>query len=196
MKKLAICLFAFSVILTGCATTMHNNIDPTKQEYVLVYPLYDVRENKAIDLSNCGWNHKYPVGEQYMAANFDAMIRYATNTGIEPNATYKDLDIVYANPGSLKGLNRKGEKYILILYLKKLEYAYVSTSFETSLEGFLVNVDKGNVVWNNSAEESKWLGLVGGPVGRIFGSDACNNYYHTLFILFRTFPKLTKGSAP
>ncbi len=71
--------------------------------------------------------------------------------------------------------------------------------FKTSFEGFLVNVDTGKVVWKNSAEKAIWLGLLGGQLDRLFGgagSIPCAQYRITLEDLLRTFPKMSKGSAP
>jgi hypothetical protein len=183
------------LLMSGCATTTTIKLDPAKMEYVLVYPLNDVRETKSIDVSECGGNYIHqPVGDYYMAKNFDAIVRYAQLTGIQPNITYEDL--TNRNTERLKIANNGGENYIMVLYLSELQFSGGNTTFTTSMEGFLFRVDTGQVVWQDSAKNTRWLGILGGQLDRLTGtvgnSNACQVYGEVLANMLRKFPKLTK----
>jgi hypothetical protein len=171
-------------------------LDPKKQEYLLVYPLNDVREANSIDISDCnGVNYiNQPVSDYYMAKNFDAIVRYAGQTGIQPNITYEDL--TNNNTERVKKTNTGGENYVMILYLSELQYSEANTTFTTSMEGFLVRVDTGQVLWRESAKNTRWLGILGGQLDRLTGTvasgNACQVYGEVLATMLKKFPKLTK----
>ena len=183
------------MLIFGCATTTTIQLDPKKQEYLLVYPLNDVRKVQNVNISDCnGVDYiKVPVSDYYMAKNFDAIVRYAALTGIQPNITYEDL--VNNNTEKLKKINTKGKNYVMILYLSELQYSAGNTTFITSMEGFLVRVDTGQVIWRDSAKNTQWIGLLG-SVDRLFGTvgygDPCQKYGQVLANMLRKFPKLTK----
>jgi hypothetical protein len=165
-------------------------------EYLLVYPLNDVREVRQINVTDCnGSNYvSKPIDDYYMAKNFDAIARYAALTGIQSNITYEDLTTNSVE--KLKKINSDGEEYVMILYLSELQYSGLSTTFTTSMEGFLVCVDSGRIAWHDSIKDTKWLGLIGGPLDRLFGtagySDPCQMYGIVLAKMLTKFPKLTR----
>jgi hypothetical protein len=198
MKNI-LCVFVFilgCLLMSGCATTTNIKLDPASMEYVLVYPLNDVRETKSIDVSQCEGNYiKQPVSDYYMARNFDAIVRYAELTGVQPNITYEDL--ANQNTERLKKADARGENYIMVLYLSEFQFSGGNTTFTTSMEGFLVRVDTGQVVWRDNAKNTRWLGILGGQLDRLTGTignsgNVCQVYGQVLATMLKKFPKLTK----
>lgn len=189
VSGLAACL-----LLAGCATPTTLHLDPAKCETVLVYPIFDGRKNRGINIEDLGgWNQKaHPISDYYMGKNFNCIARFASDTGVEPNIAYADLQSM--NVERLKTTRTKGENYVLAFYLSELGYGAANATAYASMEAFLVRVDTGRVIWSNAAKKTQWLGLLG-SLDRLLGArgdPAFEVYGEALNKVMQGFPVLHK----
>ena len=124
-------------------------IDPTNEK-VLVYPMYDMRQDKELSLKLEGYfdYSKWTVNSHYMGTNFSIMVRYAANAGITPNATFDDFN---EGTDKLRYLNHGGEKYVLAIFL--LEFSKSELALSVEMQGFLVNTETGAVEWSDTGAD-------------------------------------------
>ncbi len=123
-------------------------LDPTNEK-VLVYPMYDMRQNKELNLKREGNIdlEKFTLGGHYMATNFSVIVRDAAKVGITPNATFDDFN---EGTDKLRYLNDSGEKYVLAIFL--LDFSKSRLALSVEMQGFLVNTETGAVEWSDSGD--------------------------------------------
>lgn len=196
MANVERCLAVITVLLlSGCATqTEYVEIepDPSIQEYLLIFPLNDVRDNKRIALVDFpkGSNQiKYPVSTSWMVRNRSCIVRFTTDNNLEQNVSYDDLQ--NENIDMLKKLSHNEEKYALILYINQLEFVYFEA--KCAISGYLVDIPNGKVVWKSEASNTRKAGVL----NQVLFQDSVINpafqvYSSTLTELFSTFPNLKK----
>jgi len=126
------------------------SLDPTVYETVLVYPMYDMRQDKELSLKLEGHfdYSKLTLGKYYMVTNFSALVRDAAKVGITPNATFDDFD---EGTDKLRYLNHFNEKYVLAIFL--LDFSKSGLALSVEMQGFLVNTRTGAVEWSDSGAD-------------------------------------------
>lgn len=169
----------------GCATSAPLKFDDTS-ETLLVYPLFDGRENKSENIEDlAGKNLKaHPVDSYYMGRDFNCIVSYASDLEIIPNASYADFK--NDNTEHLKALRTNGENYVLAIFLNELGQAVI-TSF-ASMEAFLVRVETGHVIWTNAGKKTIRQGLF----DRALGGYPHLAYSRALQETLKGFPVLRK----
>ena len=195
-QSLAISWILVIIGVCGCAPTpMTLELDPRTHETVLVYPVFDGRKNKNINLLFDGGVNiqNNPLSSYFMAANFGCIIRNASDVGITPNASYADF---LNETDQLRQLNKNDERYVLAIYLGELGWKSGSSAV-ASVAGFLVDTETGEVVWSNTAEDGEWAGLL--PLRRaMYSGDTNSNnpiwsvWNNSMTDLVGTFPNMRK----
>jgi len=125
-------------------------LDPTNEK-VLVYPMYDMRQDKELSLKLEGYfdYSKWTVNNHYMGTNFGIIVRRdAANTGITPKVTFDDFN---EGTDKLRYLNHGGEKYVLAIFL--LEFSKSELALSVEMQGFLVNTETGAVEWSDTGAD-------------------------------------------
>lgn len=114
MTKAMILLFGVIFLLSGCSSTKSPPIDQSQAETVMVYPLLDMRANKRHNIKKKF--ARYPVSEKYMETR-GIPVRFGYDHRIGPRLSISDF--TSPNREKLKQLKTAGEKYVLVVFMKK-----------------------------------------------------------------------------
>jgi hypothetical protein len=191
------------LVLAGCSSAPQETVslDPSIRTTVTVFPIFDCRENKSIDLDKFSPNPAFRT--QFLSDFYLAKFKNVRQQS--PLHAHAEIPIPEDEFDSGKWSQRpefSGDsgRYCLLTYLTDLRYTGANASIVTSLHMYLLDCEKKEIVWRKMAFQEDWLGLAGGSIERMMSSKndspAWKNFSATLTKCMEAFPYLKKEPPP
>lgn len=159
-----------------------------KLSQTLMYPLVDLRDKDETSIERCDKDH--PVRSKGFFTTLDSKIHFASDHHLTLRATEEDFST--PNLEKLKTLAPKGYEYISVVFLRKFDYGVGRLDYR--IEAYVVRTDQGNMLWTNTLNDFKWLGVVQAPIdqmtGKVLNVDKCIFLQSVIADTFIKMPKL------
>lgn len=174
--KTGLSVLFLALALGGCSVPVETiSYDPAIRTTVTVYPLYDVRADKAVDLSKISPNPSLRtafLNEAYLAKFKNVLTKPAAQPGAESPVPEEEFDSgKWVERAEFSGASGR---YCLLTYLSDLRFTSANASVVASMRLYLLDCEKKEVVWRKSSFHEEWMGLVGGSMERLMSSRGDN----------------------
>lgn len=190
------------LILAGCVSAPPETVslDPAIRTTVTVFPIFDCRENKALDLDKFSPNANFRT--RFLSDFYLAKFKNVRQQS--PTHAHAEVPIPEDEFDSGKWSQRPefastAGRYCLLTYLTDLRYTGANASIVTSLHMYLLDCEKKEIVWRKMGFQEDWLGLAGGSIERLMSSKsdspAWKSFSTTLTKCMEAFPYLKKEPA-
>ncbi len=163
MKLIPACMLC-SVLMAGCISAPKPpevTLGPVSR--TLMFPVVDMRDDRSIGISDCDPQH--PVTNPKFFMPVLSELSFAVDHGLTSNVSRADFE--KHNTDQLKQIPSAGHQYVALVFLEK--FVQKPVTFEYRVTAYIVRPDTGAVVWSHTLEDSRWQGIVAGPLNMAVG---------------------------
>lgn len=206
----SLALFAvIALLLGGCATkppteAAEPSLDPATAARTVVYPVIDIRPANAPNASaeRCQTADErgyFGLGRDFftwLLRRRNSLLEWPAVAGASPDVQAADLENEATE--KLRDARRGEAGYAVFTVVRKFQI--VGTSLDSEVRAYLVDTSTGRIVWQATGEDSKWLGVVAGPMymlapGTLPPDVACAAFGRAAGRAFGGMPQLTRAAA-
>lgn len=204
------CLAFVAVVtfsLSGCATkppveAPEPPLDSASAARTVVFPALDIRPagapNASVERCETAEERGYfGLGRDFftwLLRRRNSLLEWPVAADASPGVQAADLENEVSE--KLRGARRGEAGYAVFTVVRKFQV--VGTSLDSEVRAYLVDTSTGRIVWQAAGEDSKWLGVVAGPMymlapGTLPPAVVCAAFGRAAGRAFGGMPQLTRA---